>query len=116
MDAATELGRDPVRKHQIQPEYGDEQAATGRDGNAEPVSRDQLLRRERGLRETLIFPVQLTTRKIGNLTRLIHILAICVAIHSTEHKGVSTCTTGVYTSSTLYEQIPALEIDHPEQA
>ena len=26
MDAAAELGRDPVSKHQIQPEYGDEQA------------------------------------------------------------------------------------------
>ena len=26
MDAAAELGRNPVSKHQIQPEYGDEQA------------------------------------------------------------------------------------------
>ena len=32
MDAAAELGRNPVRKHQIQPEYGDEQADPGRDG------------------------------------------------------------------------------------
>ena len=32
MDAAAELGRNPVRKHQIQPEYGDEQADAGRDG------------------------------------------------------------------------------------
>ena len=32
MDAAAELGRNPVSKHQIQPEYGDEQAAAGRDG------------------------------------------------------------------------------------
>ena len=31
MDAAAELGRDPVSKHQIQPEYGDEQADAGRD-------------------------------------------------------------------------------------
>ena len=31
MDAATELGRNPVSKHQIQPEYGDEQADAGRD-------------------------------------------------------------------------------------
>ena len=29
-----------------------------------------------------IFPVQLTTCRIGNLTRLIHTLAICVAIHT----------------------------------
>ena len=32
MDAAAELGRNPVRKHQIQPEYGDEQTDAGRDG------------------------------------------------------------------------------------
>ena len=31
MDAAAELGRNPVCKHQIQPEYGDEQADAGRD-------------------------------------------------------------------------------------
>ena len=32
MDAAAELGRNPVSKHQIQPEYEDEQADAGRDG------------------------------------------------------------------------------------
>ena len=32
MDAAAELGRNPVSKHQIQPEYGDEQANAGREG------------------------------------------------------------------------------------
>ena len=32
MDAAAELGRNPVSKHQIQREYGDEQADAGRDG------------------------------------------------------------------------------------
>ena len=31
MDAAAELGRNPVSKHQIQPEYGNEQADAGRD-------------------------------------------------------------------------------------
>ena len=31
MDAAAELGRNPVSKHQIQPECGDEQADAGRD-------------------------------------------------------------------------------------
>ena len=46
MDAAAELGRNPVSKHQIQPEYGDEQAARG--GTAEPVSRDQIPRHARG--------------------------------------------------------------------
>ena len=29
MDAAAELARNPVSKHQIQPEYGDEQADAG---------------------------------------------------------------------------------------
>ena len=41
MDAAAELGRNPVSKHQIQPEYGDEQADTGRDSRtrlARPIS------------------------------------------------------------------------------
>ena len=31
MDAAAELGRNPVSKHNIQPEYGDEQADAERD-------------------------------------------------------------------------------------
>ena len=31
MDAAAKLGRNPVSKHKIQPEYGDEQADAGRD-------------------------------------------------------------------------------------
>ena len=31
-------------------------------------------------REMFIFPVQLTTNRIGNRTRLIHTLAICVTI------------------------------------
>ena len=32
MDAAAELGRNPVSKHQIQPEYRYEQTDAGRDG------------------------------------------------------------------------------------
>ena len=75
-----------------------------RDGTAEPVSRDQILRRERGQgnidfpcctddhvqesreikfsganadREILIFPVvQMTTCRIGKLTKLVHTLAM----------------------------------------
>ena len=45
MDAAAELGRNPVSKHQIQLEYGDEQADAGRDCR---TRRDQIFRRERG--------------------------------------------------------------------
>ena len=47
MDATAELGRNPVSKHQIQPEYGDEQADAGRDCQTS-VSRNQILRYERG--------------------------------------------------------------------
>ena len=31
MDATVELGRNPVSKHQIEPEYGDEQTDAGRE-------------------------------------------------------------------------------------
>ena len=75
MDAAAELGRNPVSKHQIQPEYGDEQADAGR--AAEP-SREIKFSGTNADREIFIFPVQLTTCRTGNLTRLIHTLAIGV--------------------------------------
>ena len=42
-----------------------------RDGTVEPVSRDQILRHEWD-RERFCFPVQLTTSRIGNVTRLIY--------------------------------------------
>ena len=73
MDAAAEIGRNPVCKHQIQPEYGDEQADAGRDCR----TRETKFSGANADREILIFPVQLTTCRIGNLTRLIHTLAIC---------------------------------------
>ena len=75
MDAAAELGRNPESKHQIQPEYGDEQM-----GLPNP-SRETKFSGTHGDRGIFIFPVQLTTSRIGNLTRLIHTLAICVTIH-----------------------------------
>ena len=50
-----------------------------RDGTAEPVSRDQILRCERG-QGNIHFPLPLTMSRIDNLTGLIHNLAICVAI------------------------------------
>ena len=79
MDAAAELERNPVRKHQIQPEYGDEQADAGRDCRSRPARLNSQARTIVD-RKTLIFPFQLTTSRIGNLTRLIHIVAICVTI------------------------------------
>ena len=49
MDAAAELGRNLVSKHQIQPEDGEMSLSRlTRDRIAEPVSRDQIHRRERG--------------------------------------------------------------------
>ena len=45
---------------------------------AEPVTRDQILRGANADGEILIFPVLLTTSRIGNLTRVIHTLAIYV--------------------------------------
>ena len=75
MDAAAELGRNPVSKHHM------EMSRLTRDGTAEPVSRDQILRPARGQGNT-IFPVQLTTSRIGNLTRLIHTLLYVMTIHT----------------------------------
>ena len=52
-----------------------------RDGTAEPVSRDQILRHVRGHGNIIfIFPVQLTTSKIGNLTLLIYTLLYVMTI------------------------------------
>ena len=51
-----------------------------RDGTVETVSRDQILRHER--EQGKIFPVQLTTSRIGNLTRLIYTLAICLTYYT----------------------------------
>ena len=50
-----------------------------RDGTAEPVSRDQILRHARG-QGNIMLPVQLTTSRIGNLTRLIHTLLYVMSI------------------------------------
>ena len=51
-----------------------------RDRTAEPVSRVQILRHARG-QGNIIFPFQLTTSRIGNLTRLIHTLLYVMTIH-----------------------------------
>ena len=48
-------------------------------------SRETKLLDANGDSEIFIFPVQLTTSRIGNLTRLIHNLAICVTIHAYIH-------------------------------
>ena len=86
MDAAAELGRNPVSKHQIQPVYEDEQA----DAVLPKPSRETKFsvsgtNVDRGV---FICPVQLTTCRIGNLTRLIHTIAVCVTIHNLEHNEI----------------------------
>ena len=73
MRDAAEIGRNSVSKHQIQSEYGDQHAGAGRDCRTRLAS--QMLRHERG-QGNIFFPVQLTTSRIGNLTRLILTLAI----------------------------------------
>ena len=89
MDAAKELGRNPVSKHQIQPECGNEQADAGRDCRTHLAKPNSQARTRTG--KYYFFPVQLTTCRIGNLTRLIHTLAIGVTIH-TSHMSFITAS------------------------
>ena len=49
------------------------------DGTAERVSRDLIIRRERG-QEKVVYLVQMTTSRIGNLTWLIHTLLYMITI------------------------------------
>ena len=79
MDAAAELGRNLVVSTRFS--LSMEVSRLTRDGKAEPVSRDQILRHARGQGD-IIFPVQLTTSRIGNLTRLIHTLLYVMTIHT----------------------------------
>ena len=80
MDAAAELRRNPVSKHQIQPEYGDEKAGAGT-GRLNP-SRETKFSGTHGDRGIFIFSVQRIMRRIGNLTRLIHALLDVITIHT----------------------------------
>ena len=81
MDAAAELGRSPVNKQQIQSEYGNEQADAGRHCRTR-LARLNSQASANADRKIFIFPVQLTTYRVGNLTRLIHTLAISVTIYN----------------------------------
>ena len=74
MDTTAELLRNPVSKHQIQPDHGNEQA-DARHGLPNP-SRETKFSGANADGKILIFPAQLTMSRIGNLTRLIHIPAI----------------------------------------
>ena len=69
-----EIGRNPVSKHQIQLECGERAGSRGA-GRPNP-SRETKFSGANGDREMFIFPVHLTTSRIGNLTRLIHTLLV----------------------------------------
>ena len=88
MDAAAELGRNPV-SISTRFSLSMKMSRLTRDGMAEPISRDQILRHARG-QGKIIFPVQLTTSRIGNLTRLIHTLLYVMTIHTYIGAGVET--------------------------
>ena len=53
-----------------------------RDGTADNLSRKTKFSGANGDREMFIFPVQLTTSRIGNLTRLIHTLLYVFTIQT----------------------------------
>ena len=67
-------------------------------------------------REIFIFPVQLTTSRIGNVTRLIHTLARCVAIHTYINTVIISHTFSLATllwicvATPKYAREPALEL------
>ena len=83
MDAAAELGRNPVSKHQIHPGY----RYIGWRGTGLPKpSRETKFSGSNVDREkNIIMPVQLTTSRIGNLTQLILTPAIYVTMHTYIH-------------------------------
>ena len=80
MDPAAELERNPVvSKHQIR--LSMERSKLTREGTAELVSRDQILRHECG-RGNIHFPCSADHDQDWQACRLIHTLAIiCVSIH-----------------------------------
>ena len=75
MGADAVIERILVSKHEIEPEYG----RLTRDRTAEPVSRDQILRRERGEGNIhILCSADHELSGVSNLTQLIHhFLAIC---------------------------------------
>ena len=68
-----------------------EMSRLSRDGTAYNPSRETKFSGAKTDREIFIFPAQLTTYSIGNLTRLIHTLAVCVTIHILYTVGTKDC-------------------------
>ena len=67
-----------MSKHQIQPRMENEQAGAGRD-RPNPF-RETKFSGAKGDREIFIFSVELTTNRVGSLTRLIHTLLYVMTI------------------------------------
>ena len=67
VDAVVESGRNPVSKHQIQPECGveNEQAHAGRDGRTCLTRLNSLARTGTGRKD--IFPIHLTSAGLGSI-------------------------------------------------
>jgi len=101
-----------------------------RNGTAEPNSPDQTLRRERE-KENPVFPVQLTTNRIGNHTQLMPSLLKVMTTHTTviylaylllEYSDNPYCYQYIYCPSELhhaavdnqyyYEGRPLLALEH----
>ena len=82
MDAAAELGRNPVSTRFS---LNMEMSRQTRTELLPKPSRETKFSGTNTDRGIFIFPVQLTTSRIGNLTRLIHTLAICVTIQTYIH-------------------------------
>ena len=74
MDAAAELGRNPVKKHRIQTM----EMSTLTQAAVPNPSRETKFSGANGNKYIFIFPIRLTTSRIGNLTRLILTLKLCV--------------------------------------
>ena len=63
-----------------------EQADAGRDGIILNPSRDTKFSGAYEDRGIIIFPVQLTTRRVGNHTRLVHSLIYVMTLHTKQNK------------------------------
>ena len=94
MDAVAEIGRNPVSKHQIHPEYGESPGWRGT-GWLNP-SRETKFSGTYGDRGIFIFSVQLTTSRIGNLTRLIHTLLYVMTIQLQSWDGFVSIVPKIY--------------------
>ena len=79
MNVTAESGRNSV-KHQIELNVENEEDGAGRDGRT-CLTRTKVSGANRD-REILIFSVQLSTSRVGNLTRLVHTLLYVMSTHT----------------------------------